>query len=129
MKIVLDTNAYSGLMRGDNRIVSFVRIAEILIVPATVVGELLYGFRLGSRPRENKKQLGKFLASPYVNFKPVDLPVCDRYALIMQQLSGKRRPIPSNDVWIAAHTLAEGADLLTLDDHYLAIDGLSLCEV
>ena len=129
MKIVLDTNAYSGLMRGDERIVTFVRMAEILVLPATVAGELLYGFRVGSRPRENNEQLRKFLDSPYVEFKRVDLTVCNRYALIMQQLRKKGRPIPSNDVWIAAHALAEGADLLTLDDHFLAIDGLSLCEV
>ena len=126
---MLDTNAYSGLIRGDYRIIASVRRAEMLLVPATVVGELLCGFRMGNRFKENNERLREFLASPYVKFSGVNLNVCKRYALIMRQLRRKGRPIPTNDVWIAAHSLAEGADLLTLDDHFLAIDGLSLCEM
>jgi len=128
MKLMLDTSAYSGLMRGDARIAQAVREAEKLIVPATVLGELLYGFRMGKRAGQNKQQLRDFLNSPYVTFKTADEPVCERYALVMQQLREKGRPIPSNDVWIAAHALAEGADLLTLDAHFEDIDGLSVRE-
>ncbi len=126
MKLVLDTTAYSALMRGDSNVAFAVRSAEQLFVPATVLGELLYGFRMGSRMSENRQQLQEFLSSPYVSFKSVDETVCERYALVMQQLRKKGRPIPSNDVWIAAHALAEGADLLTLDSHFQSIEGLSV---
>ena len=129
MILVLDTNAYSGMMRGDTQFSNPVRSADRLIVPATVIGELLYGFRLGNRYRENREQLDQFLRSPFVDFKTVDRTVCERYALLMEQLRKKGRPIPSNDVWIAAHTLAEGAELLTKDEHFSEIDGLSVYEV
>lgn len=129
MNLVLDTCAYSGLMRGDPRFSKAVRAAESLVLPATVLGELLYGFRLGSRNRENREQLDSFLSSSFVSFKPVNQVVCERYALIMQQLRAKGRPIPSNDVWIAAHTLALGAELLSSDQHFSGIDGLSLYEI
>lgn len=129
IKLVLDTSAYSALMRGDSDVAFAVRSAERLFIPATVLGELLYGFRTGNRTRENKQQLREFLNSPYVSFKSVDVPVCERYALVMWQLRKKGRPIPSNDVWIAAHAMAEGADLLTLDSHFQSIDGLSVQEL
>lgn len=129
MKLLLDTSAYSALMRGDRGVASTVRSAERLIIPSTVLGELLYGFRMGNRSRENKKQLKDFLSSPYVTFKSADEPVCERFASVMQQLREKGRPIPSNDVWIAAHALAEGADLLTLDSHFQSIEGLCVCEM
>jgi predicted nucleic acid-binding protein len=129
MILVLDTNAYSGLMRGDARFTNPVRAADRLILPAIVLGELLYGFRLGNRNRENREQLDQFLKSAFVDFRPVNRAVCERYALLMQQLRKKGRPIPSNDVWIAAHTLAEGAELLTKDEHFSEIDGLSLYEI
>jgi len=128
LKLVLDTSAYSALMRGDASVAHAVRSSEHLVIPAVVLGELLYGFRMGSRDLENRRQLREFLSSPYVSFKSIDEPVCERYALVMQQLREKGRPIPSNDLWIAAHTLAEGADLLTLDSHFQPIEGLSVME-
>ena len=116
-------------MRGDSDIAFAVGSAEQLLVPATVLGELLYGFRMGNRTSENQRQLRAFLSSPYVSFKSVDETVCERYALVMQQLRKKGRPIPSNDAWIAAHALAVGADLLTLDSHFQSIEGLGVREL
>ena len=125
VRLVLDTNAYSGLMRGDAGVVGIARAAAHIYLPAPVLGELLYGFRGGNRFRENRQQLFDFLAAPSVEFVATDQTVCDRYSLVLQQLKSKGRPIPTNDVWIAAHALALGADLLSADEHFSAIDGLS----
>jgi len=124
MRLVLDTSAYTALMRGQPEVVRHVRSAERVFLPATVVGELLFGFRGGARFSENQVQLARFLASPYVEFSPTDVAVCERYALVMHRLKRKGRPIPTNDVWIAAHALALGADLLSSDRHFSAVDGL-----
>ncbi len=35
------------------------------------------------------------------------------------------RPIPTNDVWIAAHAMETGADLVSADRHFQHIDGLA----
>ncbi len=121
---MLDTNAYSGLMRGEEWAADEVRGADHIYIPVVVMGELLYGFRLGRRNPENRRQLSDFLASEYVSFHPASQSVCERYAMVMEQLRRKGRPIPTNDVWVAAHTLSEGADLLTRDRHFQEIDGL-----
>jgi predicted nucleic acid-binding protein len=34
------------------------------------------------------------------------------------------RPIPTNDIWIAAHAMEAGADLISSDPHFGHIDGL-----
>ncbi|HIG29950.1 MAG TPA: type II toxin-antitoxin system VapC family toxin [Verrucomicrobiales bacterium] len=128
MKLVLDTNAYSGLMRGQAEIVCHVRSADQIYLPAPVVGELLFGFRRGNRLQQNKQQLQQFVNAPSVMFVPTDKEVCDRYALVLHQLKSKGSPIPTNNIWIAAHTLALGADLLSSDHHFAAIDGLSWIE-
>lgn len=125
MKLVLDTNAYTGFLRGDEKVIHVVRQAEHLYLPATVVGELLFGFRGGNRYEENVDQLRRFLDSPLVDFSETNQTVCHRYALVLQQLRSKGRPIPTNDVWIAAHALALGADLLSWDQHFSLIEGLS----
>ena len=45
---------------------------------------------------------------------------------IAASLRAKGRPIPANDIWIAAHALEAGADLVSYDRHFDQIDGLVL---
>ena len=125
MKIVMDTNAYTGFVRGDSKIFECLQGADQIILPAPVVGELLYGFRGGSRAQRNRQQLNQFLARPVAHFAETNREVCERYALVFHQLKQKGKPIPTNDIWIAAHALALGADLLSSDRHFAAVDGLS----
>lgn len=47
MRFLLDTNAYTALMRGNASVVEAVRQAGQVLMSAVVVGELLYGFRHG----------------------------------------------------------------------------------
>ena len=46
----------------------------------------------------------------------------DRYSRIMASLRARGRPIPTNDVWIAAHAMETGADLVSADSHFGHID-------
>jgi len=125
VRLVLNTNAYSGLMRGQEAVVRPVRSAGRIYVPAPVVGELLFGFRGSARFQQNREQLQRFLRAAPVEFVPTDQTVCDRYGLILHQLRAKGQPIATNDIWVAAHTLALGADLLSGDQHFGAVDCLS----
>ena len=45
MRVMLDSDAYSILIRGNSRGGDIVRSAEQIVIPAVVVGELLYAFR------------------------------------------------------------------------------------
>ena len=125
MRIALDTNAYSALMRGHRDVAALIRRSEGVLVPAVVAGELLYGFRVGSRFEENAARLEVFLEEPSVDLLPVTLTTADRFGRIAATLRQKGTPIPTNDIWIAAQVMEVGADLLSSDSHFGAVDGLA----
>ena len=125
MRILLDSNAYSEMMRGDGQISAMVRDATEVLMSAVVIGELLYGFRNGSRFERNAADLRSFLDNPYVSLVPVGAVTADRYSRISAALRAKGRPIPTNDVWIAAHAMETGADLVSADRHFEAVDGIA----
>jgi len=124
MKILLDTDAYSALMRGHPQVAARVRKAEHIYLSAVVAGELIFGFRNGSRYQRNMADLESFLANAYVEFLPVGLTTADRFSRIALSLQRKGIPIPTNDIWIAAHAMETGADLISFDRHFESIDGL-----
>jgi tRNA(fMet)-specific endonuclease VapC len=125
MTILLDTNAYSALLRGHDEVADRVRRAERVVFSTVVAGELLLGFRLGTRLKKNMAELDAFLENPYVSLVPVTLTTADRFARIAAALRATGRPIPTNDIWIAAHAMEAGAELLSFDAHFGAIDGLA----
>ena len=53
----------------------------------------------------------------------------DRYARIAAALRAKGRPIPTNDVWIAAHAMETGADLVSADGHFEYVEGIVWVQV
>ena len=128
MKILLDTNAYSALLRGHADVARRVRRAERVLLSVVVVGELLFGFRNGSRYEANRQEMDDFLASPFVSLLPVGLVTADRFGRIAAALKRKGRPLPTNDIWIAAHAMESGAELLSFDRHFAEIDGLAWVE-
>ena len=125
MRILLDSNAYSRMMRGDGQTAALVRDATEILMSAVVLGELLYGFRNGSRFDRNAADLRSFLDNPYVTLVPVGPVTADRYSRIAAALRAKGSPIPTNDVWIAAHAMETGADLVSADRHFRAVDGIA----
>ena len=124
MKVLLDSNAYSLLMRGHEEVAELVRRAEEVLFSAVVVGELMYGFRRGTRFERNAAALRSLLDSPYSSFVDVGPVTADRYSRIAAALRAKGRPIPTNDVWIAAHAMETGADLVSADRHFEHVDGI-----
>lgn len=124
--ILLDTNAYVAFMRGEREIVEVVAHAEKLLVSSVVLGELLGGFAAGGREAKNRAELARFLASPRVSLLPITANTADSYALVYAGLKRKGRPIPTNDLWIAASALEQGAALLSLDAHFALVEGLRL---
>lgn len=122
--IALDTNAYAAFKRGDEQIVGVLQHAPSIIVCATVLGELLGGFAAGRRESANRSELTQFINVQRVKVVPGTAATADLYALVYAALRRKGRPIPTNDLWIAASSLEHAAALLTLDSHFQNIDGL-----
>lgn len=129
MNLLLDTNAYTALTKGQANIVKKVKQAHRIYLSAVVAGELAFGFRNGNKYEQNQDKLRGFLENPYVHFLTVTQTTADRFGRIATQLKQKGTPIPSNDIWIAAHTFETGADLVTLDKHFNTIDGLVIADL
>jgi tRNA(fMet)-specific endonuclease VapC len=124
VKVLLDAYAYPALMAGRGDVAHRVRASEGVILSSIVLGELLFGFRNGSRYEWNRAHLEAFLAKRQVAVASVTVPTAERFGLIAGQLRRRGTPIPTNDIWIAAHAMETGATLLSFDGHFERVDGL-----
>lgn len=124
MKIMLDTSAYVGFKRNVVESVEIVVKAELIVFSPVVLGELMLGFRNGTRFKENMDDLDRFLNHEAVDLLPVGKITSDRYSRIAVKLRQQGTPIPTNDIWIAAQAMEQGAELITSDQHFEKISGL-----
>jgi len=102
-----------------------VRRAERIVFSVVVVGELPFGFRNGSRYEANRQELDDLLANPFVTLAPVGVVTADRFGRIAAGLKRRGRPLPTNDIWIAAQAMESGAELVSFDQHFEDVDGLA----
>lgn len=124
MKIMLDTSAYVGFKRNAVEAVEIIVKAELIIFSPVVMGELMFGFRNGTRFKENMDDLDRFLKHEVVDLLPIGKITSDRYSRIAVKLRQQGTPIPTNDIWIAAQAMEQGAELITSDQHFDKISGL-----
>ena len=124
MKILLDTSAYVEFKRNVAEVVDIIVRAELILFSPIVLGELLFGFRNGTRFKENMSDLVNFLDHEVVEFVPIGNITSDRYSRIATGLKQRGTPIPTNDIWIASQTMEHGAELITSDQHFEKIEGL-----
>ena len=116
MKYVLDTNAVSALMRGDEAILERLRRTERTDVglPAPVLAEIAYGIE--RLPRSRRK---RFLSNQYdiilatMNRQPWTDETSLHFGKIKAALEKSGRTIEDFDAAIAAHALAVNAILVT----------------
>ncbi len=114
-KTAVDTNAVIAYRAGVSEACRLIKEAEAILVPAPVLGELLYGALNSQRIRENQEAVHQFLR--YALFVPCD-------ASVRHRLRKIGRPIPENDIWIAAACLEFDVPLLTRDVHFESVEGL-----
>jgi len=125
-KIILDTNAYSALLKGDEVVLDAIGSADMVFISAIVLGELYAGFCGGVKEKENIKRLNDFLSRSTVRILSVSKETAEIFGTIKQQLKVSVTPIPINDVWIAAHAIENGARLISYDRHFKQISGVLL---
>jgi tRNA(fMet)-specific endonuclease VapC len=124
VKIMLDTSAYVGFKRNAVEAVEIIIKAELIIFSPVVMGELMFGFRNGTRFKENMDDLDRFLKHEAVDLLPIGKITSDRYSRIAVKLRQQGTPMPTNDIWIAAQAMEQGAELITSDQHFDKISGL-----
>ena len=123
-KILIDTNIYSDAMRGEKYAVNILRRNVQVLISPVVIGELLAGFKRGTKEGKNKQQLDEFLSRERVFELSISSETSEFYAFILNQLKEQGTPIPTNDIWIAASAMENGAALATRDEHFHKITGL-----
>lgn len=65
-----------------------------------------------------------FLDTPRVYILQHDMKTAEHYASIVKQLKHKGRPIPTNDIWIAANAVKHALTLYSFDEHFRYVDDL-----
>ena len=124
--MILDTNALSATADGAPAAVELLSRCERLAVPVIVIGEYRYGILHSRQKQAYEKWLEDWLAS--VDVLPVDQATAQQYAEIAMELKKLGKPIPTNDLWIAALCRQYPLALMSRDKHFDAVPGIDRIE-
>ena len=120
--MILDTNGLSAAADGDEANRLILSAASQLALPVIVLGEYRFGIRQSRHRARYNEWLRQLI--PACRVLLVDEETAGRYAEIRSELKAKGRPIPANDLWIAALTRQHALPLLSRDQHFDAVRGL-----
>lgn len=120
---LLDTNAAIAILEGEGVLEALPEDSEVYL-NIVVLGELYYGAHASGRVDANLQRIDRLTAlCPVLG---CDQETARQYALIKSQLRKKGRPIPDNDLWVAASAEQYGLSVISRDRHFEHIDGLEL---
>jgi tRNA(fMet)-specific endonuclease VapC len=123
-RYLLDTNIIIALFASDASVQQRLASGVEVFVPSIAIGELHYGARKSARSHENIQRINQFVAASAV--LACDVATAPVYGTVKDDLRCKGRPLPENDIWIAAVALQHGLRLVSRDAHFNAVDGLAL---
>jgi len=123
-RVFLDTNIISALLKGEIAVADMIDAADKVFIPVTVVGELHYGALYSEHIAKNIANIEK-VTSQYEVLK-VDEDTAAVYGKIKTSLRKKGKPIPENDIWIAAISIQHQLSLMTRDAHFSNIENLDI---
>lgn len=123
-RFLLDTNAVIALLADDRALIAKIDAAEAVFTSITVLGELYFGAANSGRVEKSLAVVDRFAQT-------CPILLCSRstartYGLIKAALKTKGRPLPENDIWIAAVARENSLTLVSRDGHFQEIDGLNL---
>jgi tRNA(fMet)-specific endonuclease VapC len=123
-KYLLDTNVVIALFNGDEKITKWMAKTGEVLIPNIVIGELYYGSLKSKLKKDNIRKIEEFIvAAPVIS---TDLDSARVYGKVKYELSKKGKPIPENDIWIAALAIQNDLTLVSYDRHFKNIGDLSL---
>ncbi len=118
MNILCDTNSITALRIGNPQVITYFETAGKIYLSVIVLGELLSGFKNGSRLADNMKFLEIFQSKPRVEILHLTPETPEIYSDIFTHLKKAGTPIPTNDLWIAAQCVEKGAVIISKDTHF-----------
>ncbi|PYU23042.1 MAG: VapC toxin family PIN domain ribonuclease [Acidobacteria bacterium] len=122
MALILDTNALSAVADGEDSAMKLVARVERLAVPVIVLGEYRLGIAQSRQRASYESWLHEWIAA--VSVLDINEETTHSYAAIGLQLKKKGRPIPANDLWVAALCRQHSLPLLSRDCHFDLVPGL-----
>ncbi len=120
--MIVDTNALSAFADGSPLAIAVLEAANEIAVPVIVLGEFRYGIAHSKRRREYESWLERYL--PTFRILDVTIETAVEYSLLRGELRPLGKPIPANDIWIAALCRQYHFPLLSRDRHFDAVKGL-----
>jgi len=98
--------------------------AREIFIPSIVLGELYFGAQKSAHKKKNNAIIDQFASANTI--LACDAETARQYGKIKESLHAKGRPIPENDIWIAAIAFQHQLPLVTHDQHFCEIKGLSI---
>ena len=123
-RYLLDTNNVIAVFSGEAAVQQRLAAAAEVFVASIVLGELYYGVYKSARVAANLVRVGEFAAKSTVLV--CDMAAAREYGQIKNGLRAKGRPLPENDIWIAAVAKAHNLTVVTRDARFGEIAGLLL---
>ena len=123
-RVLLDTNIVIAILAKEPTAHQHLSAAAEVFASSIVLGEIHYGARKSSRVESNLQTVHEFAAANRI--LPCDSETAEQYGQIKNQLRAKGRPLPENDIWIAATAKQYGLTLVSRDGHFDHIDGLTV---
>lgn len=121
-RYLLDTNIIIALFANENVVKDRLAQANEVFLPTVAIGELCYGAKKSGRPEANLARINELVVSSMV--LGCDVNTARQYGEVKHKLRLKGRPLPENDIWIAALALQHGLILVTRDAHFQEVDDL-----
>lgn len=122
--ILVDTNAYTAFKRNVPEALEIIQQVPLISINSIILGELVGGFIFGSKETINRHELRQFFESSRVRMIAINEETSESYARVYYSLRRQGKPIPTNDMWIAATALQYELALFSYDNHFQSIDGL-----
>ncbi|HIK30567.1 MAG TPA: type II toxin-antitoxin system VapC family toxin [Oscillatoriales cyanobacterium M59_W2019_021] len=123
-RYLLDTNIIIALFADEAIIKNNLAQASEVFIPSFAIGELCYGARKSGRVRENLARIDELVASSAI--LECDAETARQYGEVKNKLRLKGRPLPENDIWIAALALQHDLILVTRDAHFQEVENLPI---
>jgi tRNA(fMet)-specific endonuclease VapC len=120
---LLDTTIAIPFVRLDPVILHRVAQVDRVWLCSIVLGELYRGALNSGRVADNIRRLERVAAQNEI--LPCDAATAREYGHVKQALLRKGRPIPENDIWIAAIARQHGLTLATRDSDFTHVDDLA----
>jgi len=121
-RALLDTSVIVEFLRGDAAVAGRVQDLDEVFTSVVALGELLYGARRSANSETNLARVAEFASS--ITALSSDRMTAEAYARLKDSLRAKGRPIPDNDLWVAATAVQHGLTLLSRDAHFDHVDEL-----